>query len=82
MAERLRKTHQEDVRKKIQATQLINRLQSHIFDNVEMSRTQVSAALGLLKKTIPDLSATQLSGEDGGPIKMQNVEVAIIDPRE
>lgn len=28
-----------------------------------MSPSQVTAALGLLKKTLPDLSATEISGE-------------------
>jgi hypothetical protein len=28
-----------------------------------MSATQVTAALGLLKKTLPDLSATEITGE-------------------
>jgi hypothetical protein len=30
---------------------------------VEMSSAQVTAALGLLRKTLPDLTATELSGE-------------------
>ena len=33
-----------------------------------MSDTQVRAALGLLKKTIPDLAVTAHTGPDGGPV--------------
>ncbi len=35
-----------------------------------MSDTQVRAALGLLRKTIPDLAVTSISGPDGGAIEM------------
>jgi hypothetical protein len=33
-----------------------------------MSSDQVRAALGLLKKTIPDLAVTAHTGPDGGPV--------------
>ena len=57
--------HQEDVRKKIQASQLINRLEKHVYGDVELSTTQVRAAEILLKKCIPDLSQIQGTGTDG-----------------
>lgn len=69
MAARLNKRHQDMVREKIRASQLINRLENHIIPNpetnetVEMTATQVTAALGLLKKAVPDLKATEHSGE-------------------
>lgn len=56
----MNKLHQEDVRKKIQASQLINRLTGHVLGEVEMSATQVQAARILLGKTLPDLSAVQM----------------------
>lgn len=63
MAARVRKIrHDEETRAKIQTSQLINRLQSHVLGKVELSPTQVRSAEILLKKTIPDLSATELSG--------------------
>jgi len=56
--------HDENTRKKIQASQLINRLTNHILaEDDEMSQSQVNAALGLLKKTLPDLKQVDLSGE-------------------
>lgn len=57
-------SHDENTRKKIQASQLINRLTDHALakDDV-MSQSQVNAALGLLKKTLPDLKQMDISGE-------------------
>lgn len=78
MAARTRKVrHDENTRLRIQATQIVNRLQDHIFDRCELSRSQVSAALGLLKKTLPDLQATELSGPDGEAIPI-GVDVRIV----
>lgn len=70
-----------EVREKIQTSQLINRLQAHILNDVEMSKSQVSAALGLLRKTLPDLSVQQLTGKDDGPIQLTTVERRIVDPK-
>lgn len=50
------------VREKIRASQLVNVLEEHVLEGREMSKSQVSAALGLLKKCIPDLQSTTLSG--------------------
>jgi hypothetical protein len=46
-----------EAREKIRTTQIINRLQGHIDGKVNMVPSQVTAALGLLKKAIPDLAA-------------------------
>jgi hypothetical protein len=56
------KLHQDDVRSKIQTSQLINRLTEHALGNVELSPTQVRAIEILIKKTLPDLQAVDLSG--------------------
>ena len=57
MAARIRKIrHDDETRAKIMTSQLINRLEAHVLGKIEMKPTQVTAALGLLKKTIPDLS--------------------------
>ena len=63
--------HDQHTRDKIQTSQLVNRLNSFALDtseSVRMSSDQVRAALGLLKKTIPDLAVTAHTGPDGGPI--------------
>ena len=52
----------ENTRKKIQASQLINRLTNHMLaDEDIMSQSQVNAALGLLKKTLPDLKQQEIN---------------------
>lgn len=68
MAARIRKTHQDDVRAKIQASQLVNRLTNHVLGKAEMSATQVRAAEVLLKKSLPDLSTVEHSGPGGKDI--------------
>ena len=68
MAARLRARHQDEVREKIRASQLINRLTDHAFGKVELSQTQVRAIEILLKKSIPDLSSVALSGDPEHPV--------------
>lgn len=51
--------HQEDVRRKIQSSQLINRLTDHVHGKVELTPTQVRAAEILLRKCVPDLSSVE-----------------------
>lgn len=57
--------HDDKTRQKIQASQLVNRLQDHALGKVEMTPTQVAAADKLLRKVLPDLTATELSGTIG-----------------
>lgn len=66
----INKLHQADVRSKIQASQLVNRLTNHALGEVELSATQVRAIEILLKKTIPDLSAVELSGDPENPVNI------------
>lgn len=61
MAARVKKLrHDENTRGKIQASQLINRLSDHVLGTVDLKPTQVQAALGLLRKVMPDLSSSQV----------------------
>lgn len=53
----------EATREKIRASMLIKSLENHVFKGTSMKTTQVTAALGLLKKVLPDLSAAELRGE-------------------
>lgn len=68
MAKRYNLNHEPDVRARIQASQIINRLQSHINNELELSATQVNAAKILLAKSVPDLSSITLSGDKDNPI--------------
>jgi uncharacterized Ntn-hydrolase superfamily protein len=54
-----RPTHNEDTRKKIQSSQLINFLQGHVFNGSEVKKTQITAAIALLRKTLPDLQSIE-----------------------
>lgn len=75
MAKRtLRPHHSDEVRSKIQASQLVNRLQNHANGKLDLSATQIRAAEILLKKSIPDLTATELSGPGGLPIEIEASE--------
>lgn len=68
MAARLNPRHQEMIREKIRASQLVNFLEDHVLEGREAKDSQIRAALGLLKKCVPDLQSTEISGgenEDG-----------------
>ena len=65
--------HQDDVRSKIQASQLINRLTDHALKGVDISPTQIKAIEILLKKSLPDLSSVEISGEGGGALVVEIV---------
>jgi hypothetical protein len=52
---------------------ILNRLVDHVAGRGEMSRTQVMAAQILLRKVLPDLTATELSGHDGAPLQVNIV---------
>jgi ribosomal protein L29 len=48
---------------------------------IELSATQVSAALGLLRKKLPDLSSQQLTGDKDNPVhQVSRIERDIVDP--
>ncbi len=68
MAARLNPRHQLDVRRKIQASQLINRLMNHVNGENDMANSQVKAAEILLRKCLPDLSQVEGAGDDGAHV--------------
>ena len=71
MAARLRLRHQDEIRTKIQTSQLINRLTDHAFGKNDLSPTQLRAIEILLKKSIPDLAAVELTGDAENPVLLQ-----------
>lgn len=80
MAARIRKIrHDEETRSKIQASQLLNRLHDHVFSGAEMSQTQMKAAEILLRKSLPDLSALTVGGDEGSPLEVIN-RIEIVAP--
>lgn len=80
MAARLNQRHQDSVREKIRSSQLVNRLTDHALGTLEkpMDASMVTAALGLLKKCIPDLSRAEVTGKDGEPVQIQEVRRTIV----
>ena len=84
MAARLRKTHQDEIRAKIQVSQLLNRV--HAYANGELSDEEVSpnrlnAIKLLLNKALPDLSSIQLTGDSENPIAIEKIERSILYPK-
>lgn len=67
-------------RDKIKNSNILTALIEHAEGRREMSSSQVTAGLGLLKKALPDLSSIAHTGEDGGPIKtVTRVEWHVVD---
>jgi hypothetical protein len=63
--------HQEDVRKKIQVGQLLNVLQNQALgESEDLSPSRMKAIEILLRKSLPDLSSVELTGQGGGPIRV------------
>ena len=58
----------EEHRGKIKVIAILNALGEHTLGQREMSSTQVTAGLGLLKKALPDLASIELSGDDDNPL--------------
>ena len=70
-------------RVKIQNSNILNALIEHVTGDREMSATQVTAGLGLLRKVMPDLTSTTLSGDaDGPPIKFTKIELVGVRPAD
>ena len=60
----------DEHRVKIQNSNILNALIEHVSGEREMSATQVSAGIALMKKTLPDLAAVTISGDADQPVKM------------
>lgn len=68
------KLHQDDVRKKIQVSLLIKKLEKHALedsDETEISSSKMRAIQILLSKSLPDLSSIQISGDDNQPLVVE-----------
>ena len=72
---RLNPQHDERTRAKIQTSQIINRLNDYVKGDVVMESGQVTAALGLLRKTLPDLTATTLNATDSLKAAIKGIQV-------
>ena len=60
----------DEIRQKIQADIIIDRLTAHINGQLELSQTQIAAANALLDRSIPKLQQIQHVGDENGPVRM------------
>jgi hypothetical protein len=81
MAARINPELTERWREKIRLSQIINRLDQCAVGEIDMTPSQLKAADMLLKKLVPDLNRTEVSGPDGGPVQVQAVTRRIVDAR-
>ncbi len=73
------KLHQEDVRAKIQAVQLVNVLQDHaLTDDGELAPTRLKAIEILLRKSVPDLNSITLEGGEKPLEVVSRIELAAL----
>jgi len=79
MAARKRKIqHDEQTKRRIQASQLLNRLNLFANNKVEMTSAQVLAAKVIIGKSIPDLKAIEHTGTDGKSIVHEHRFVDVV----
>ena len=72
MAARLKLKHQDDIREKIQVSNLLTRVQKYAMGELtddDISSNRLNAIKLLLAKTLPDLSSVEIKGTgDNGEI--------------
>jgi len=70
MAARKQLWHPDEVKARIQASQLINRLQENALSSVPlMDASQVKSAALLLNKVLPDLKSVEWTGDPENPLQ-------------
>lgn len=82
MAKRKQLWHPDEVRRKIQASQLINRLQNNaLAEKPVMDAGQIQCANILLRKSIPDLTSTVIEGNPDRPLE-HKLKIEFIAPEK
>jgi len=69
----LGKEHAQKTREKIRSSSIVLKLQKHVLKGEPMEPSQIRAAEILLRKTVPDLTSTELTNSEGGPVQIQIV---------
>ena len=67
-------TRSVEWRKKIQNGAIANRLIKFAMGEIEMTSAQVTAALGLMKKVVPDLQSIDMNAKHDGKITVEIVQ--------
>lgn len=65
----------EEMRLKIKTSHLLNILQNHVLENAKLSQTQIKASEILLRKCLPDLTATTLDASKGLVEAIKGIQV-------
>ena len=80
MAKRKQLFHPDEVKQKIQTSQLINRLQNNALADEEfLTQGQIASINSLLDRVIPKLKATEITGAgDNGALLIQQIERVIV----
>ena len=70
-------------RVKIQKSNILTALLKHVDGKLEMSTTQVTAGLGLLKKVLPDLQSVTIGGDPNNPVSIDitRIERVVVDTK-
>jgi Asp-tRNA(Asn)/Glu-tRNA(Gln) amidotransferase B subunit len=63
-ARSIKPRHQEEIKTKIQASQLVNLLQNHALGKIEIDQARIQSAKILLDRAIPTLSAVEQTNID------------------
>lgn len=74
MAARLNRRHSEEVRQKIQASVIIERLHRVASGELEMTQQQLKASEILLDRSVPKLQAIQHSGDSENPLRIVTIK--------
>jgi len=81
MAARMNKLQTERVRASIQTTQLIKRLQKYAvgeLSDADITPNRMRAIEILLRKSLPDLSAMQITGDSDEPLVIKEIKRTIV----
>lgn len=83
MAARLRPRHSDEIRTKIQVSNLITRVHKYAMGELaddDISPNRLNAIKLLLNKALPDLQSIQLTGDAQNPIAVESISREIIRP--
>ena len=70
MAARLNPRHSDEIRQKIQASVLVDRMQRCAMGELEMTKEQIACANSLLDRSVPKLQQIQHVGDSDQPLEL------------
>jgi hypothetical protein len=80
MAKRTNKPlHDDQTKRRIQASQLLNRLELFVNGKIELNAAQVQAAKVVIGKAIPDLKSIEHSGDVSKPAIRHHMTIEFVE---